>query len=89
MNPYLEHLEEWPQVHHWLISLIAESLVPQVRPKYRVAIEKRIYEINDTNDINGNNSLLVGIPDVIVKRQQGDPNYQASAVAVAPLQLTP
>lgn len=84
MNPYLEHPDVWPEVHNRLIVEVANALVPQVRPKYRVAIEKRIYEINDNPNTNGSSSeLLAGIPDVTVKRQQGDLNYQASAVAVA------
>ena len=45
MNPYLESPDFWPEVHHLLIGMIQESLVPQLVPKYRVAIEKRIYEI--------------------------------------------
>ncbi|MEB3829953.1 DUF4058 family protein, partial [Phormidium sp. CCY1219] len=45
MNPYLEQPDFWPEVHHLLISLLLESLVPQLRPKYRVAIEKRVYEM--------------------------------------------
>ncbi|MEQ8961940.1 MAG: DUF4058 family protein, partial [Coleofasciculus sp. C2-GNP5-27] len=28
MNPYLENPELWPEVHHWLITAIAESLNP-------------------------------------------------------------
>lgn len=81
MNPYLEHPDFWPEVHHWLISLIAETLVPQVRPKYRVAIEKRVYEIGTSNG-NGN-SLLVGIPDIAIKRQPTDPDSLRSNVAIA------
>lgn len=69
MDPYLEHPDFWPEVHHWLITLIAETLVPQVRPKYRVAIEKRIYEINQPEESSNGNSLLVGIPDVSIHRQ--------------------
>ncbi|WP_413163887.1 DUF4058 family protein [Capilliphycus salinus ALCB114379] len=65
MDPCLEHPDFWPEVHHLLISMIAERLVPEVRPKYEVAIEKRVYEVNNTNT----DSLLVGIPDVAVKRQ--------------------
>lgn len=61
MNPYLEHPEIWPGVHHWLIIAIAESLVPQLRPKYRVAVEVRMYETS------GEKSLFVGIPDVVVQ----------------------
>ncbi len=64
MNPYLEHLELFPGLHHLLISEIARLLSPQLRPKYRVAVEVRMYEITDES------SLLVGIPDVIVKNRQ-------------------
>ena len=60
MDPYLEHPDFWQETHHWLISAIAASLVPQIRPKYEIAIDKRIYEITDPNDSNGD-SLLVGI----------------------------
>jgi len=41
MNPYLENPDLWPEVHHLLISLLAETLNPQLLPTYRVAIEKR------------------------------------------------
>ncbi len=58
MDPYLEHPDFWPEVHHWLITLIAETLVPQVRPKYRVAIEKRIYEISQPEESSNGNSLV-------------------------------
>ena len=54
MNPYLESPDFWPEVHHLLIGILQESLVPQLVPKYRVAIEKRIYEIKEEQ------SLLVG-----------------------------
>ena len=62
MNPYLEYPELWPEFHHWIITLIADSLVPQLRPKYRVAIEQRVYQMTDEN------SVLVGIADVVVGR---------------------
>lgn len=60
MNPYLEQPEIWSQVHKWLTILIAQTLNPQLRPKYRVAIEERVYETK------GDESLLVGIPDDVV-----------------------
>ena len=69
MDPYLEHPDFWPEVHHWLITLIAETLVPQVRPKYRVAIEKRIYQIDQPEDSSNGSALLVDIPDVSIQRQ--------------------
>jgi Protein of unknown function (DUF4058) len=77
MNPYLESPDFWPEVHNRLIVAIADALVPQLVPKYRVAIEKRIYEIK------GEQSLLVGIPDVSIQRNLTPRNSSTSNVAVA------
>jgi maleate cis-trans isomerase len=87
MNPYLENHEFWSEVHLLLIAILQESLVPQLVPKYRVAIEKRVYEIK------GEQSLLVGIPDVSVLRNPPARNPITSNVAVAapataPVQVT-
>ncbi|QYX32235.1 DUF4058 family protein [Sphaerospermopsis torques-reginae] len=77
MNPYLENPDLWSEVHHRLITAIAIAISPPLRPKYRVAIEKRTYR-TDSED-----SLLVGIPDVTIlsvkqKTQKSD-NYTATA----------
>jgi len=56
MNPYLEQPDLWSEVHFGLISALARSLNPVLIPKYRAAVEKRVYS----------DSLLVGIPDVTV-----------------------
>ena len=79
-DPYLENPDFWPEVHSRLIVALADSLVPQVRPKYEIAIEKRIYEVNP---FNGDNSLLVGVPDLAVKRQSSPVNQASSQTAVA------
>jgi hypothetical protein len=57
MNPYLESPDLWTEVHHRLISAIAIQLGPTLRPKYRVAIEKRVYFSE------GDQAVEVGIPD--------------------------
>ena len=44
MNPYLESPELWPEFHDRLLVAIADALGPQLRPRYRVAIEKRVYQ---------------------------------------------
>jgi Protein of unknown function (DUF4058) len=62
MNPYLEHPQSWPNFHHRLITAIAIDLAPQLRPKYRVVVEEAIYQTR------GQDSLLVGIPDVTVQQ---------------------
>ncbi|MGB3691162.1 MAG: DUF4058 family protein [Spirulinaceae cyanobacterium] len=77
MNPYLEHPEVWPGVHLLLIGEMTKFLSPQLRPKYRVAVEVRMYETI------GEKSLLVGIPDLVVKSSQGTTKKPAANVAVA------
>lgn len=77
MNPYLEHPELFPGLHHLLISELARFLSHQLRPKYRVAVEVRMYETTDDS------SLLVGIPDVIVKSRQNVNDVKNTNVAVA------
>jgi Protein of unknown function (DUF4058) len=76
MNPYLEHPSLWSGVHHRLITSIANDLAPQIRPKYIVAIEERVYQIS------GEESLLIGVPDVLVQRSQSTTKTIESGVAV-------
>ena len=85
MDPYLEHPEIWPGVHLLLIAALAESLAPQLRPNYLVSVEVRMYETT------GEQSLLVGIPDVVVQksRQQRHEQSVNVSVASAPSQPTP
>ncbi len=84
MNPYLEHPELWPEIHSRLIVAIADVLVPHLVPKYRVNIERRIYQVN------ADDSLLVGIPDVVVQqRLRTQTNQTNSNVAIAAPPVTP
>jgi hypothetical protein len=78
MNPYLEHPDFWSGVHHLLISEILRTLAPQLRPKYIVAVEVRIYETS------GEDSLLVGIPDVVVQRPLTATNPKTNVTVAAP-----
>lgn len=77
MNPYLENPELWSEVHNRLIVAIADAIAPDLRPKYRVAIEKRTYlsEIED--------SVLVGIPDMAVYGRRSTANQTRSTVALS------
>jgi len=77
MDPYLEHPEIWPGVHLLLIAALAESLSPQLRPQYSVSVEVRMYETS------GEQSLLVGIPDVSIQNSVHDSHKQPSQVAVS------
>ncbi|WP_107670996.1 DUF4058 family protein [Cyanothece sp. BG0011] len=79
MNPYLEHPEIWPGFHLLLIATLAESLSPQLRPNYSVSVEVRMYETT------GEQSLLVGIPDVSIQNNLTDETKkQTDRVAVSP-----
>ena len=77
MNPYLEHPSLWAGIHHRLITAIANDLGPKLRPKYIVAIEERVYEVNE--DVN----LLVGVPDISVQNSPSGAQSPASNLAVA------
>ena len=77
MDPYLEQPDLWPEVHSRLLVAIADSLGPQLRPKYRVAIEKRVYEATE--------DLCIGRPDATVlqaKAQARLPAPTPSSTAV-------
>lgn len=45
MDPYLERPALWPDVHLELIHAIRATLVPQVAPRYYVAVEERTYVV--------------------------------------------
>ena len=78
MNPYLEHRDFWSQVHNWLIMIMAESLIPQLLPKYIVDTEIEVYLTTPDRP------LLVGLPDVTVSRKENSASTGSNvAVAVA------
>ncbi|MEN8445861.1 MAG: DUF4058 family protein [Cyanobacteria bacterium J06555_13] len=73
MNPYLESPYRWPEIHTWLIVEIARSLNPQLLPRYRAAVETRVYI----------DASLVGIPDASIYTQSRQPQARPTAVAVS------
>jgi hypothetical protein len=68
MDPYLESPERWSEVHNRLMVAIADDLSPKLRPRYRVAIEQRVYLSAEA---------LVGIPDVTVTARTPTPRDSA------------
>lgn len=60
MDPYLEHPALWPGVHHGLIAALQLVLAPQLRPRYYVAMEERVY-ITEPDQ-----RAFVGRPDIAV-----------------------
>ena len=60
MDLYLEQRGLWEGVHTRLIVAIADALAPQIRPKYRVDVEQRVYMDEMAPD------ELIGRPDVLI-----------------------
>jgi hypothetical protein len=75
MDPYLERQGFGEEVHTRLIVAIADELGQQVRPHYRVNVERRTYLSITTPDA----IEFVGKPDVLVTA----PPRQASGATVA------
>ena len=80
MNPYLESPYRWTEIYTWLMVEIARSLNPQLLPKYRAAVETRVYI----------DSLPVRILDASVYRAgNSDANPPAAAaLTTKPKQVT-
>jgi hypothetical protein len=60
MHPYLEHPTLWPGIHNGLIAALQLSLAPQLRPRYYVALEERVYVTEPDQ------RTFAGRPDVAV-----------------------
>ncbi|RME45487.1 MAG: DUF4058 family protein [Chloroflexi bacterium] len=58
MDPYLEHPDLWPDVHHGLIEALRSYLAPALRPRYRVVVEKRTYRVDPSE------MVFIGRPGV-------------------------
>lgn len=59
MNPYLEHPRLWPDVHNRLITMMANALTPQIRPRYYAAIEERVYLAAPAGDLVGRSDVSI------------------------------
>ena len=82
MDPYLEDPGLWPDVHHELISTIRELLNRDLRPKYHVRVEERVYLSDDEDP-----GRAVLIPDLRIAERPGwtGPRPQAGAASTMEL----
>ncbi len=89
MDPYLEAPALWPDVHHGLISESQAVLNRELRPRYHVRVEERVY-ISDDEDPGRN----VIIPDLRVAQVGHGVKTRhvtqpvSSGRAVAPIEMT-
>jgi hypothetical protein len=79
MNPFLEVPELWSEFHSRMIVAIADALDESLSRDYRVAVEKRVYLDQ------GDETVLIGIPDVSVLSAPNIPPVAPTAVLAAPI----
>ena len=86
MDPYLEDPISWPDVHHEMMSVLRTMLNDQIRPRYVVRIEERVY-VSDELDPGRH----VFVPDLrIVKASDENlgPNASGEVVIAEPIVRT-
>jgi Protein of unknown function (DUF4058) len=66
-DPYLEYPAFWSSFHTRLMVAIADVIEPQLSPNYYVEVESRTYQSDE-----GDEELLIGIPDAIVFSSSSD-----------------
>jgi hypothetical protein len=82
MDPYLEDPAIWSGFHHTFLSKVHEQLAPQLRPKYFVRVEERVYVTNEADP-----AYRVIVPDLRVihtgqtNLRQSAPRAGSSAIA--------
>jgi hypothetical protein len=84
MDPYLEHPGRWPDVHHRLISIASDLLTAQLRPKYYVRVEERVY-LSDQQD-PGRTVIIPDMRVVAASGRQRGGSIHAAASAVATIE---
>ena len=88
MDPYLEAPGVWPDVNHGLISELQATLNKQLRPRYVVRVEERVY-ISDVSDPGRE----ANIADLHIFRGNGesakrDAENPVGTTAVVPVEVT-
>ncbi|MFV1967360.1 MAG: DUF4058 family protein [Pirellulaceae bacterium] len=64
MDPFIE-MQEWPDFHATNMTVIRELLTPQVRPRYVVRVERRVYLEQPFDELDQ------AIPDVAILERRG------------------
>lgn len=84
MDPYLEWVAIWPDLHHELISLIRLRLNDVVRPRYVARVEERVYVSDD-----GDPGHRVYVPDVALRAASWRPMAKSSSASHAAVTAEP
>jgi hypothetical protein len=79
MDPYLEAPGRWPGVHTRLITAIAEVLTEQLRPRYFVDVQDRVYVSDE-----GDPGRSVIIPDLYLTEKNADAAVRGGGLETSP-----
>lgn len=86
MDPYLEAPAGWQEFHHRFISGISDVLVPLVRPRYAVRIERYVYLQEVPDDV-----VRILRPDIAIIEEESSPfvptSTQTATITAIPLTL--
>src|ERR1051326_5418062 len=84
MDPFIES-QVWEDFHLELISSIRAALIPQVRPRYVVRIEKRIYMEHQPEETVG----LIRSDVAVLDQEKGKAPSRGVGAATAAVALEP
>ena len=82
MDPYLEDPTLWPDVHGRLINVASELLLSQLRPRYFIQIDERLYLASADDEASG-----VIVPDLRIREVA--PAASAGTSATGTAQVAP
>ena len=78
MDPYLEKPSRWPGIHLNLIAAAQALLTPQLRPKYLVRVEERVYIADDFDDPRKAQHMRVPDVELAVRPGWGQATFAPS-----------
>jgi hypothetical protein len=80
MNPYIEQDTVFHDFHHRFASVVAEMLVPQIRPKYFAKIDVDVY----LHEAPAEDRKLLGRPEVYLTERAGSIAQGGTGALAAP-----
>ena len=87
MDPFVEG-QVWEDFHHRFIEEVSVQLVPQIRPRYLVRVEKRVYLQLQSGDSTAFRADVAVMLDPARDEAHRRSNVAGSQTAVLPLTLT-
>src|SRR5258708_5664453 len=84
MDPFIEG-RSWAHFHHFLISCLADRVMPRIRPRYAIRVEERVYLEQEVDGRNHFRPDLTILDDGSVPLRRGP---SSGGVATVPISIT-